>query len=114
MARRRRNPRPISFGEILPTLILVGVAYWLYRTFAKTGADIARGAGEAWNLLTTSPVSNVNSVQLPNGTVVAVDAIVAEGSGIDGQGNFNWYGVPYQISGTDPATGMYVAKRMVT
>lgn len=113
MARRRRNPAPLKFGEILPTLILMGVAYWLYRTFSKAGADIARGAGEAWNLLTTGPVSNVNSVQLPTGQVVTVDAIVAEGS-IDGQGNFNWYGVPYQISGSDPTTGMYVAKRIVT
>jgi hypothetical protein len=114
MARRRRNPSPLKFGEILPTLILVGVAYWLYRTFSKAGADISRGGSELWNLLTTGPTSNVNSVMLPTGEVITVDAIVAEGSGIDGQGNFNWYAVPYQISGTDPTTGMYVAKRIVT
>ncbi len=113
MARRRRNPAPLKFGEILPTLILVGVAYWLYRTFSKAGADIGRGAGEVWNLLTTSPVSNVNSVQLPTGQVITVDAIVREG-GIDGQGNFTWQGAPYQISGTDPTSGLYVAKRLVT
>lgn len=99
--------------EVLPTLLLLAAAYWLYRTFTKAGADIGRGGSELWNLLTIAPVSNVNAVQLPTGEVVTVDALVQHG-GIDAAGNFTWLGVPYQISGKDSGTGYYNAKRIVT
>jgi hypothetical protein len=93
------------------------VLYYLYKKVSTAAGAItsplATGAANAYAWLTfPAAVSNVNSVKLPDGTIVTVDAIAAQ-SGIDQFGNFTFNAVPYQISGTD-ADGYYVAKRLVT
>jgi hypothetical protein len=105
-------------GNVLQLAMLAGVGVVLYYVWQKLNQGAAALTAPAANLLydVTHPnqVVNVNSVTLPTGEVVTVDAIVAAGGMIDGAGNFSWGGVPYQIAGSDPVTGNYLAKRIVT